>query len=142
MTKVKTEIEHEPQTVGGVDVYVIELVWDDGGRSFDVYRAKDGMCLTGSGSFDAMPTTEQIQEVLENWFDRVQVLSERLTEAGIKHHVDEMANGRTFLMLDEGPRVPVYYDSVRGGFAYGSDFRFLADDVAYAVARIRQGDFA
>lgn len=53
-------IELDTRTVVGVEVTIVELVWPDGGRSFDVHRTTDCLCLTMEGSFDTIPTNDQI----------------------------------------------------------------------------------
>jgi hypothetical protein len=58
-----TEVFHPEQTVNGVRFQVVELVWKDGGRSFDVYRTEGlglMLLLTEGWSFDNYPTDEQI----------------------------------------------------------------------------------
>jgi len=63
-TKIIEEISYESVHVGdNVHVRVVELVWNGGGRSFDVYRVIEDELLTTEESFDAMPTVEQLREL-------------------------------------------------------------------------------
>lgn len=62
-----TEIFHPEQIVNGTQIQVVELVWKDGGQSFDVYKTKDlglMVLLTDDESFDNYPTDEQIANLL------------------------------------------------------------------------------
>ena len=64
-----TEVFHPEQTVNGATVQVVELVWADGGRSFDVYEVKEFglmLLLTEAESFDCYPTYEQISALLSD----------------------------------------------------------------------------
>lgn len=62
--RVVEEIGHGTRTVAGTVVRVTELVWDDGGRSFEVHRQDDGTDLTTDQCFDALPTDAQIAALL------------------------------------------------------------------------------
>ena len=55
----------------GVEVRVTQLVWRDGGTSYEVHRADTGVDLTEAECFDQMPTDEQIAALLPppaQWF--------------------------------------------------------------------------
>lgn len=54
---------HPPRTVATVSVSVVERIWSDGGRSFEVWLP-DGTELTEGGSFDNLPTDSEIEELL------------------------------------------------------------------------------
>lgn len=56
------EIDREPITVDNVEYTVTEIVWNDGGRSFDVYI--DGELLTEDESLDHYPTADDIERLL------------------------------------------------------------------------------
>ena len=60
---IVTTVERETRRVNGTDVTVFEVVWKDGGRSFEV-ETFGGIDLTEGNSFDAMPTDEQIAAIL------------------------------------------------------------------------------
>ena len=69
--KVIREIEIQQLNVDGTDVKIIELVWSDGRRSFDVHRLHDGADLTIDASFDAIPSYDEIAYLIaeqpETW---------------------------------------------------------------------------
>ena len=73
MGKIIREIDRGTRVVAGVDVRITELVWDNGGRSFDVHRTDNDAPLTEDESFDEPPTDQQItvrlehQEPIEPW---------------------------------------------------------------------------
>ncbi len=60
MSRIINEVDHGIRVVAGVQVTVRELVWDDGGRSFEVHRVDTGDDLTEDDCFDTMPTDGQI----------------------------------------------------------------------------------
>lgn len=51
--------------LGTTQLEIVEVVWSDLGRSFEVYRADNGEDLTEDGCFDAVPTDDQIRELLD-----------------------------------------------------------------------------
>jgi hypothetical protein len=59
-TRIIDVIDHDEQMVNDIQVTVRELVWNGGGRSFEVWRTCDGVDLTADGCLDEMPTGEQI----------------------------------------------------------------------------------
>jgi hypothetical protein len=58
-----TEITRDPLQVGDVKYKVVEIVWPDERRSFDVY--KDDNLLTGDESLDHYPTEDDIRDLLD-----------------------------------------------------------------------------
>lgn len=58
------EITLDTHTVADVEISVVEVVWPDGGRSFEVYRSSDDQCLTMEGAFDLIPTDDEIEQLL------------------------------------------------------------------------------
>ncbi|MEU6406155.1 hypothetical protein [Streptomyces sp. NPDC046985] len=58
------EVDHEPFEVDEEQYFVRELVWNGGGRSYDLVRCCDDQVLTEQ-SFGKHPTDEQIAAVLE-----------------------------------------------------------------------------
>lgn len=71
MGRVIKEFDYE-QEVAGIPVLLRELIWDDGGRSWEVFRV-DGdeeIDLTEDGCFDERPGEEMILTLLappERW---------------------------------------------------------------------------
>lgn len=63
-TKVVDSIDHGRRTVNGVTVTVNEMVWNGGGRSFEVHRVDTGEDLTQDGCFDTLPTDDDITALL------------------------------------------------------------------------------
>ena len=57
------EITLDRRTVAGVEISIVEVVWPDGGRSFEVHCTSDSQCLTFEGAFDLIPTDEQIEHL-------------------------------------------------------------------------------
>ena len=57
-------------TVNDTVVQITELVWADGGRSFEVWRVSDEADLTSNECFDEFPTDEQIAAVLDAYNSR------------------------------------------------------------------------
>jgi hypothetical protein len=57
--------ERGTRVVNNVHVRITELIWLDGGRSFEVHRVDDDTDLTEDGCFDTQPTNEQIAVLLE-----------------------------------------------------------------------------
>lgn len=62
--KKTAEIDREPITVDDVEYQVTEIIWKNGGRSFDVY--KGDKLLTEDESLDEYPTAEQIRDLVLN----------------------------------------------------------------------------
>jgi hypothetical protein len=72
--RVVNEFEHGTRAVAGTLVRITELVWNDGGRSFEVHLAgriteaalgdQHDTDLTQDGCFDVMPTDAQIAALL------------------------------------------------------------------------------
>lgn len=54
----------DPRVVAGVTVQVWKLDWSHGGVSYDVLCGTDDENLTEHGSFDTVPTDEQIRDLL------------------------------------------------------------------------------
>ena len=65
MGKIIREVDRGTRVVADVEFGITELIWDDGARSFDVYRVDTEELLTETESFDAEPTDEQIRALLE-----------------------------------------------------------------------------
>ena len=65
MGTVLGEFDRGIRIVAGVEVRITELVWDDGGRGYEVYRL-DAELLTVDESFDHIPTDEQITALLDH----------------------------------------------------------------------------
>jgi hypothetical protein len=70
---VTEKIDHPIRTVNGVPIQVSELVWTNGGRSFDVFVVVNedvldysAVCLTMSASLDDYPTDAQIIDLLDS----------------------------------------------------------------------------
>lgn len=66
-TRIVSEVDHGARTVAGTLVRVTELIWDNGGRSFEVHATGlpgDDVDLTQDGCFDALPTDAQIRALL------------------------------------------------------------------------------
>jgi len=55
------ELDREPITVDEVEYTVTEIVWNNGGRSFDVFI--EGGLLTEDESLDHYPTEEDIRRL-------------------------------------------------------------------------------
>ena len=71
MSEIVSEVDHGTRMVAGVEVRVTQLVWRDGGTSYEVHRADTGVDLTEAECFDQMPTDEQIAALLPppaTWF--------------------------------------------------------------------------
>ncbi|MFJ6898202.1 hypothetical protein [Streptomyces hokutonensis] len=66
-TVIVDEFDHAPFEVLGVQYFVQELVWNGGGRSYDLLRRVDHeiLILTENESFDGYPTDAQISAVLD-----------------------------------------------------------------------------
>lgn len=64
-TRIVDEVDHGRRVVDGVPVRVTEIVWNGGGRSFDVCT-DDGrqVLLTEDESLDALPDDEEIAVLL------------------------------------------------------------------------------
>jgi len=58
------EVDRGTRVVEGVEVRVTELVWSDGGTSFEVHRVDTGEDLTEAECFDQLPTDDQIAALL------------------------------------------------------------------------------
>jgi hypothetical protein len=65
MSKIIKQIVRGTRVVAKVEVRITELMWDDGGRSFEVHRVDTDEDLTEDECFDAPPTDEQIQNLLD-----------------------------------------------------------------------------
>ncbi len=67
MSAAAREIDRGRRLVAGVPVRITELLWPDGGQSFEVHRVDTDTDtdLTGHECFDAMPTDEQIAILLD-----------------------------------------------------------------------------
>ncbi len=69
-TDVVGEHDHEDgRRVRGRPIYVRELVWNGGARSFDVYDAGTDECLTLDESFGRYPNDADLERVAA-WIDR------------------------------------------------------------------------
>jgi len=68
MGRVIREIDRGTRTINAICVTVTELVWDDGGRSFDAHLA-DGTLLTEAETFDAAPDEAQLLDLLDEHRD-------------------------------------------------------------------------
>ncbi len=64
MSTIVRSIDRGIRVVAGVEVRVTELVWADGGASFEVHRIDTGDDLTEDGCFDQPPTDKQIENLL------------------------------------------------------------------------------
>jgi len=58
------------RTVNGVEVQITELIWPDGGRSFELVRVADETDLTPNECFDNLPSDGQIATALEMHAER------------------------------------------------------------------------
>jgi hypothetical protein len=65
--------DHGKRIVKGVEVQINELIWADGGRSFEVFRTKDEEDLTIDGCFDELPTNKQIEALFDAFTARKQL---------------------------------------------------------------------
>jgi hypothetical protein len=63
-TRILEETSRGLVTVDGVEVEIYELLWNGGGRSYDVYRTDTGACLTEDESLDEMPGHGQLATLL------------------------------------------------------------------------------
>jgi hypothetical protein len=65
--KIVTEMVYPITTINFATVRVLEQIWSDGGKSFDVYTCDANGdltdCLTQTESFDSYPTAEQIADL-------------------------------------------------------------------------------
>lgn len=50
--------------LGTTEVEIFEVIWSDGGRSFDVVDTLNGRDLTENGSFDRLPADDEIRALL------------------------------------------------------------------------------
>jgi hypothetical protein len=65
-TRIVEEVDHGTRQIDGVDVAIVETIWNGGGRSFDVYIDGAGdVLLTEDESLDAMPSDDQIACLLD-----------------------------------------------------------------------------
>jgi hypothetical protein len=64
MSRIIRTVDRGTRIVDGVEVQITELVWDDEGRSFEVYRTDTGVDLTENGCFDIWPTDDQVADLL------------------------------------------------------------------------------
>ena len=65
MNKIVKTVDRGLRVVADVEVQVTELLWTDGGHSFEVHRVDTGEDLTEDGCFDDPPTDEQIEALLD-----------------------------------------------------------------------------
>lgn len=63
MGRIIREIDRGTRSINSTEITLTELVWDNGGRSFDVHLT-DGTMLTELESFDTMPGDEQLLDLL------------------------------------------------------------------------------
>jgi hypothetical protein len=68
---VVNEINHGTREVDGVTVKIKELVWTDGGRSFEVWKGQDD--LTIGECFDAFPTDMEIRKLLRDGTEDIEI---------------------------------------------------------------------
>jgi hypothetical protein len=66
MSRVVRDIDRGTRTIDGIDLHLTELVWDDGGRSFEVRRTDTDTDLTEDGCLDTWPTDEQLANLLHD----------------------------------------------------------------------------
>jgi hypothetical protein len=66
MSRIIRQIDRGTRSVDGVQVQIIELVWQDEGRSFEVHRTDTGADLTEDGCLDLWPTDAQIGDLLRS----------------------------------------------------------------------------
>jgi hypothetical protein len=64
MSSAPTSHERETRTVDDVQVRITELIWPDGGRSFEVHRVDTEEDLTEDWCFDESPSDDQIRGLL------------------------------------------------------------------------------
>lgn len=62
--RIRRRYNRGTRTVKATVVEIIELVWNDGGRSFEVYTVTTGEDLTVDECFDTMPTDDQIAALI------------------------------------------------------------------------------
>lgn len=67
MGRVIREIDRGTRTIDNLLVTVTELVWDDGGRSFDAHLTGDGTLLTELESFDTEPDDAQLLNLFDDY---------------------------------------------------------------------------
>ena len=60
MAKIIGGRDHGIRVTCGIEVRITELIWDDGGRSFEVHRDSDGEDFTQDGCFDTIPTDREL----------------------------------------------------------------------------------
>jgi hypothetical protein len=65
MNKIVKTVDRGLRVVADVEVQVTELLWTDGGHSFEVHRVDTGEDVTEDGCFDDPPTDEQIKDLLD-----------------------------------------------------------------------------
>src|SRR2546421_10759062 len=65
MSTAGREIDRGRRLVAGGPVRITELLWPDGGQSYEVHRVDTDTDLTEHECFDAMPTDEQIAILLD-----------------------------------------------------------------------------
>jgi hypothetical protein len=70
MSKIVSRVDRGTRVVAGVEVRVTDLLWTNGGHSFEVHRVDTGVDLTEDGCFDDPPTDEQIEDLLDPPVDR------------------------------------------------------------------------
>lgn len=60
------EIDRGERLIQGERLHITELVWPDGGRSFEVHLLRAGTCtdLTQDGCYDHMPSDEELAAAL------------------------------------------------------------------------------
>ncbi|QGN48004.1 hypothetical protein GKC29_14890 [Micromonospora sp. WMMC415] len=66
MSRVIRRIDRGARTIDGIDLHLTELVWDDGGRSFEVRRTDTDLDLTEDGCLDTWPTDEHLANLLRD----------------------------------------------------------------------------
>lgn len=65
MFSPRKSVDHGTKTVNGTLVQITQLIWPDGGSSFEVIRVADEEELTSEGCFDDYPTCYQIKALME-----------------------------------------------------------------------------
>jgi hypothetical protein len=65
--KIIGEVEHGERTVNGRTVAIREIIWKDGGRSFEVWEGDEEL-TESTGSFDEMPTDEALARFVPPWW--------------------------------------------------------------------------
>jgi hypothetical protein len=113
---VVNEINHGEREVDGVTYTIKELVWTDGGRSFEVW--KGDVDLTFNESFDAFPTDMDIRKLVRNEPTDVTITESCIIRPnphpiGRKEQPCEIRVGPYPTMSDGAYSAPLFMDDVR-----------------------------